>query len=152
MALYSLNEEDSLKVSIRFPADSSVERFYDYVTEIRDLAGRVITKSLAINYITRIEIIVPNCTLTFIQKPSMKLASQSNTIIPKLATNHINITEKYWWSMRPIPILFLTIPICPPSKMPWRNPRFWLYKNKQPKLSMQPKSISECKLFKKSSK
>lgn len=32
MALYSLSEEDSLKVSVKFPADSSIENFYDYVT------------------------------------------------------------------------------------------------------------------------
>jgi len=87
------------------------------VIEIRDLAGNEITKSKAINYITRIEIIVPNSTLIFMQKPSMKLASKLDSIIPKQAINHTSITEKYWWNMRLVPILFLIISVCPQYKM-----------------------------------
>lgn len=62
MALYSKGEQDSVKVSVRFPEDSSIDEFYDYITEIRDLSANVITRSAPINHITRIEVIVPKCT------------------------------------------------------------------------------------------
>ena len=118
MALYSLNAEDSVKVSVKFPADSSVDKFYDLVTEIRDLAGNVIVRTLPNNYITRTEIIVPKCTFNFIQKPSMKHASKLVTITPNQPTTRTNTMEKYLSNMKPILILFQIKPTFPQSKMP----------------------------------
>ena len=108
MALYSLNEDDSLKVSVKFPVDSSVDKFYDFITEIRDLNGNVIVKSLPNNYITRIEITVPNCIFYFIQKTSTKPVSKLATITPNQQTILTNTPEKYLLSIKQIPTLLQT--------------------------------------------
>lgn len=42
MVIYSINEEDTIKISIKFPKDPQVEQFYDYFSYIKDLSGNII--------------------------------------------------------------------------------------------------------------
>ena len=66
MALYSVEDEESVKISVKFPVDSSLDNFYDFSTEIRDFNGAVLMRSSPINNVVRTEIILPksSCYLT----------------------------------------------------------------------------------------
>jgi hypothetical protein len=39
MVIYSVNQEDTIKLTVKFPKDHSIEQFYDFIAEIRDLQG-----------------------------------------------------------------------------------------------------------------
>ena len=62
MVIYSMDQEDSIKISVKFPEDNTVEKYYDYITEIRDLAGNTITLEKVENRRFKAELIVPNRT------------------------------------------------------------------------------------------
>jgi len=42
MIIYSINHEDTVKITIKFPQDKNVVDFYDYLATIRDLQGNTI--------------------------------------------------------------------------------------------------------------
>jgi hypothetical protein len=47
MIIYSVNQEDTIKIGMKFPEDASITNHYDYIAEIRDLEGN----TLNINYV-----------------------------------------------------------------------------------------------------
>jgi hypothetical protein len=78
LAIYSSQQEDTIKVSMQFPRDAVLEMHYDYVALIRDLSGRVIHQRTVQSRIFRTEVSIPNSTFLPIQTPSTKPASESS--------------------------------------------------------------------------
>jgi hypothetical protein len=62
MVIYSVNQEDTIKITIKTPQDPIIATFYDYIAQIRDLAGNTIATNYITQSVFRTEIIVPNCT------------------------------------------------------------------------------------------
>lgn len=60
MIIYSMNHEDTIKVTIKFPQDRQISEFYDYLTSIKDLQGNIIQTENVKNFIFKTEINVPN--------------------------------------------------------------------------------------------
>lgn len=80
MVIYSISQEDTIKLTIKFPKDHSIEQYYDYIAEIRDLKGNVISSNKVNNHIYKTEIIVPN------GNPSLMLETIYETCI-KISPN-----------------------------------------------------------------
>jgi hypothetical protein len=42
LVIYSMSEEDTIKIGLKLPNDSRVQQFYDYRFKVRDLNGEVL--------------------------------------------------------------------------------------------------------------
>ena len=62
MIIYSMNPEDTIKVTIKFPKDPKISEFYDYLVSINDLKGNIIKEQSVEQFVFKEEVKVPNST------------------------------------------------------------------------------------------
>lgn len=60
MVIYSMSEEDTIKIGLKFPSDPRVEQFYDYSLKVKNLAGEVVLSEKISTLNWRTEVAVPN--------------------------------------------------------------------------------------------
>jgi hypothetical protein len=61
MIIYSMSQEDTIKIGLKFPSDHRVDQLYDYSLKVKDLAGNVILHDRIRTQIWRTEVVIPNC-------------------------------------------------------------------------------------------
>jgi hypothetical protein len=66
LVIYSINQEDTIKIGLKFPDDARIQQFYDYSLRVKDLAGQVLFHQRIPTQNWRTEVAVPNRTLSFI--------------------------------------------------------------------------------------
>ena len=101
LAIYSSQQEDTIKVSMQFPRDAVLEMHYDYVALIRDLSGKVIHQRTVQSHVFRTEVAIPNSTSLPTQTPSTKPASASSPTQLAPRPRHPATTAKSWSTTRP---------------------------------------------------
>ena len=60
MIIYSMNPQDTIKITIKFPQERQISEFYDYLASIRDLKGSVLQEEIVERFVFKAEINVPN--------------------------------------------------------------------------------------------
>jgi len=60
MVIYSDNQDDTIKINIKFPADPTIEQHYHYIAQIKDLRGNVVSHNNLNGRIYRTEVTVPD--------------------------------------------------------------------------------------------
>ena len=91
-----MNEEETIKIGLRFPNDTGVRQFYDYRFRVKDLAGGVVMDETISTLSWRTEVTVPNSTSSFIQKQYTKLALECSKMRQKLPILQFVSLEKCW--------------------------------------------------------
>ena len=60
MVVYSTKTDDTIKISVKFPQDSSIENHYNYQVNVKDLNGQSVVNQTVENSVFRSEVLVPN--------------------------------------------------------------------------------------------
>lgn len=61
-----MNQEDTIKIGLKFPDDPKIQQIYDYTLRIKDLEGQVVMQERISTQNWRTEVAVPNRTFSFI--------------------------------------------------------------------------------------
>lgn len=77
MVVYSLSQEDTIKITIAVPQDQLISQSYTFVSSLQHLNQSVISEHTITPPLFKMEITVPNSTPRTIQTPYTKTASGS---------------------------------------------------------------------------